>query len=182
MTPLMNALHEDHQHMRSLLTLLRNKLATAALGRPGNFILMSQVIDYLREYAEHYHHPKEQSIFAFLRAGYPQTGEQVERQLHEHRELEALTVALRRSLEGMGEEDMAQRHLFNKRLSSFIDKQLSHLTREEKLLFPLIECTLTPDNWLQYHAQAPEAVDRAYEQRLAQRYLELREALIEDLG
>jgi hemerythrin-like domain-containing protein len=182
MTPLMNALHEDHQHIRSLLTLLRNKLATLAQGRPGDFVLLGQVIDYLSEYAEQCHHRKENGLFAFLQASYPDTRDQVERQFGEHRELEALTAALRRSLEGGADLDASQRQVFVKGLSSFIDKQLSHLILEEDQLFPLIECTLTPDNWLQFHAQVPEKGDRAYERHLAQRYLELREALIEDLG
>lgn len=182
MTPLMNALHEDHQHIRSLLTLLRNKLATLEQGRRPNWPLMAQVIDYLGEYAEDYHHRKESAVFAFLRTGYPQSRVQVERQLEEHDELEAITAALRVGLEEAREGDALQSKRFTQELSRFIDKQLGHLTREESLLFPLIERTLTPDDWLQFHADVPRPVDNDGEQRLALRYLELREALIEDLG
>ncbi|WP_207063102.1 hemerythrin domain-containing protein [Motiliproteus sp. SC1-56] len=180
MMPLMNELHEDHQHIRSLLTLLRNKLGTVALGQPVNFKLMAEAVDYLCDYADRFHHRKETRVFEFLRRWYPESTAQVNRQLHEHVELEAATAQLRQTLGRIKSGDAVAEKDFPPHLERFMDKQLRHLTREEERLFPLIERTLTPDNWLHFQATAPE-LDRTGERQLAERYQALCEALIKDL-
>ncbi len=182
MKQIMSELLQDHQHISALLTILKNKLATLEdSGRP-DFNLMSEVLDYLDDYADGYHHSREDQIFNYLRNNHPECDSLISQANHEHQELALLTSALRESVEQVLLDAPFLLHDFIKRLRRFIDKQSQHLAMEEGRLFPLIEQLMTIDDWQQFSSQAQLRQDPLLSAERDERYQRLYNSLIDDLA
>ena len=60
------AWHEEHVYFSQLLQLLQREVDVFhTAGRP-NYELMFDIVSYLREYSDQYHHPREDEAFARL--------------------------------------------------------------------------------------------------------------------
>ena len=182
MKQIMTELHQDHQRIGMLLTILKNKLATLQDGARPNFNLMSEVLDYLEEYADDYHHVREDLLFSFISPRHHECETLVNQAHNEHRELARLTQALRESVEQVLLDMPFLLPDFCKRLSRYIEKQTQHLCFEEKRLFPLIEQLMTIDEWRQFAEQAPQRPDPLVSEARKHRYQRLSSALIDDLA
>ncbi|WP_210395407.1 hemerythrin domain-containing protein [Motiliproteus sediminis] len=182
MKQLMNALHQDHQQITVLLTILKNKLVTLQQGGKPNFALMAEVVDYLQDYAGSFHHEKEDHLYHYLRAHYPDTATVISQQFDEHRELAQLTHALARTIDAALMDAPVSLSDFSRQLSRFIDKQSHHLSQEENKVFPLIQRTLSRDEWHAVSQQLPQRDDPLASAGFEARYRHLAQALIEDLA
>ena len=182
MKQIISELHQDHQHISTLLTILKNKLATLELGGRPNFNLMSDLLDYLDDYADEYHHTREDLIFGFMRHHHPETDNLINQAEREHLELAQLTAALRDSVEQVLMDEPFSIPDFSNRLRRFISKQSQHLSFEEGRLLPLIDQLMTVSDWQKFSQQAPLQRDPDMEATRKERYQQLCSALIEDLA
>ncbi len=181
MKQIMSELHLDHQHIRALLTILKNKLATLeGSGRP-DFNLMSEVMDYLEDFAVGFHHVREGLLFSFVRVCHPQANGLIDLATKEHQALTRLTASLRESVEQVLQGRTFMPEGFVGRLSRYIDKQGQHLSFEEGRLYPLIEQLMAPQDWQQFSAQLPPRDDPLQASWRDDRYRRLYDSLIEDL-
>ena len=143
---------------------------------------MRDVLDFLDEYADGYHHAREDMIFDFICQYHQQTDNLVNQAKKEHLELASLTGALRSSVEQVLLDQPFSTQDFNKRLRRFIDKQSQHLVFEEGRLLPLIDRLMTTADWQRFAEQAPPKLNAHDEATRKERYQQLFNALIEDLG
>lgn len=182
MKQIMSELTQDHQHINALLTILKNKLVTLeGSGRP-DFNLMSEVLDYLDDYADGYHHVREDLIFNYLCTHHPECDSLVNQARQEHQELAQLTGGLRESVDQVLLDTPFLLHDFTQQLARFIDKQSEHLSMETDRLFPLIEKSMTLNDWQQFASQVPTRQNPLLAQeRNVARYQRLYNALIDDL-
>ena len=60
------AWHEEHVYFNQLLSLLRKQVDVFHRGEQPNYELMQDIITYLREYSDRFHHPREDVAFARL--------------------------------------------------------------------------------------------------------------------
>lgn len=177
MTQLMNELHQDHQQISVLLTILKNKLATLESGARPNFALMGEVVDYLSDYAGSCHHEREDVLYHYLLKHYPAHAQMVQQQLDEHRELARLTQEMGRATSAAIMDAPIALGEFARLLSRFIEKQQQHLSVEEHKLYPLAQRCLSPEDWSAITAQLPLPASTGHQRR----YRELTQALIDDL-
>lgn len=59
------SLHKDHLNIARLLDLLKHKLAAIRDEQRVSYFLIRDVVDYLREVSDKYHHPKEDIIYDY---------------------------------------------------------------------------------------------------------------------
>lgn len=182
MKEIMTGLYQDHQHIGRLLTILQNKLATMELGSQPNFHLMSEVLDYLEDYGDGYHHSREDLLFGYIRNHHHECDALVNQANNEHKELARLTRSLRESVDQALLDAPFLMKDFCKRMSRFIDAQRRHLSFEEQRLFPLIEQYMSLEDWQEFSAKAPYRHDPLEDEARSQDYQELANALIEDLS
>ncbi len=182
MVTLMNDLHQDHQHISVLLTILKNKLATLEVGSLPNFNLMADVVGYLIDYGDLYHHRKEDILYALICDRYPQTAVSLSQQLAEHDELKTLTTDLKASVDRALIDSPLPLSVFVKQLKRFVDKQSHHLNHEETRVFPLIEQHMTASDWRSLRRDLPCWNDPLPGGSLEERYNKLYEAMIDDLA
>lgn len=103
-SPGAGAWHEEHVYFGRLLDLLDSEVEVFAAGERPDYALMLEIIDYLREYSDRYHHPREDAAFAILGRRMPRLGPQLERLQQQHRVIaqagEALARYLAQALDG----------------------------------------------------------------------------------
>ena len=60
------AWHTEHAYFMRLLDLLHDQVAIFESGQRPKYDLMEDIISYLRNYSDRYHHPREDVAFARL--------------------------------------------------------------------------------------------------------------------
>ena len=182
MTLLMNDLRQDHKHISALLTILKNKLATLKMGSHPNFGLMAEVVDYLTDYADDYHHGKENLIYHYMQEHYPKKSGLISHQLREHEELRVLTKQLSSTIDQALMDMPFLLDEFTDQLEQFIDRQSQHLSVEDNKIFPAIEQVLSADDLAKLNEMLPRREDPLFGRTRESQYQALYDALIEDLA
>ena len=65
------AWHDEHMYFNRLLRLLQHEVEVFSTAEVPNYALMLDIISYLRDYADQYHHPREDEVFRRLAAHRP---------------------------------------------------------------------------------------------------------------
>jgi hemerythrin-like domain-containing protein len=156
-------LHKDHVNFSRLLKVLSEKTTALKEDRIPNYDLMRDVLDYLENYADLYHHPKENLIYSFHLKRSTSGKETFEQLMQEHVELKQLTVQLYRAVDGLLHGEILPKEKFIEQLSEFVARQRQHLDTEESEIFPLLEKSLTADDWKQIEKTMPKQTDPLFD-------------------
>lgn len=118
-------------------------------GDEPNFNLLYAILDYLVEYPERWHHPKENDyLFKVLRQRRPEAGPLIEDLETEHVEGERLIVELRETLRQYENTGTAAFPAFAQAVETYAVFQWDHMRKEEETLLPFAEKSLTEEDWL----------------------------------
>ncbi|OEE85629.1 hypothetical protein A1OQ_02960 [Enterovibrio norvegicus FF-162] len=174
---LVASIHRDHSNISRLLRLLTQNLGAIRDEKPVNFGQIRDTVMYLQEYAEKYHHPKEDLIYHYYVSHYDDL-EGVAKLDAEHEELAVLTAEFADTVEMILMDAVIPLDLFADRLNKFVEQQRSHLELEESSVLPAIEKTLTTDDWNSLQSQwEEEEQDPLFGEQVAVRFKELAAAL-----
>ena len=139
---MLSSLHKDHLNITRLLTLLKQKLAAIRNEQPVSYFLLRDVVDYLREVSDKYHHPKEDMIYDYY------LKYRVANRLHEeHARLLDAGTELKEMVEMILMDAVIPLDQFVARLEQFIEQQEAHMNYEEGVIFPHLRDSLTEDDW-----------------------------------
>ena len=153
------ALHRDHANMNKLLDLLEAQIARLRAAEPTDYILMSQILDYMASYPGSIHHPREDVIYRRLMDTHPDAAQEVRALFHEHRELEDLTSELSELLHSIAVGEIIARDRVEKVATAYVDRSRRHMVLEEEHVYPLIESRLSDTDWSAIESQAPSDSD-----------------------
>lgn len=124
-----------------------------------DFRLLHAMLDYIVEYPERWHHPKENRwLFATLLQRHPPAGKLVAELQREHEEGARLIGSLKAALTRFAQGTEASRQAFVDAVEQYAEFQWAHIRREEEQLLPLAEQVLTAPDW-QHITQAFEEND-----------------------
>ncbi|MFM4702016.1 hemerythrin domain-containing protein [Aeromonas bivalvium] len=146
-------LHQDHLNIAKLLKLLKSKLDAINEERAVNYALVRDVIDYLREVSDSYHHPKEDLIYEYYLKYRLVEGEISHRLQLEHASLIEAGTELKEMVEMILLDAVIPLDQFTAKLARFIAQQEAHMNYEEGVVFPLLREALTEDDWRQLEQQ-----------------------------
>src|SRR5438046_1876506 len=93
--------HTEHVYFRRLLELLQNELDTFHRGERPNYELMLDVVAYLRDYSDQFHHPREDVAFARLAQRCPELKLDLARLTQEHHVIARAGETLRQHIEAI---------------------------------------------------------------------------------
>lgn len=141
------AWHEEHVYFNQLLDLLQREVYVFHTGARPNYELMSDIVSYLRDYGDQFHHPREDVAFARLAERLPGMELPLGRLAQEHRVIahagETLVAQIDAILGGAvvprGELEMAA--------ATYLVYYGNHLSKEEEDVVPLAAKYLTPQDW-----------------------------------
>ncbi|MCB1755189.1 MAG: hemerythrin domain-containing protein [Gammaproteobacteria bacterium] len=164
MQKLMAELRRDHRNIGRLLKLLEGELDKMSNDGDPDLLLMLDIVDYVENYPDLVHHPRENLVFAAYKAKSLEGAEIVDGLLEEHRLLPKMTRLFRTLLEEVSDSAIIiTRDELRAKAQEYIDRQREHLNTEERLMFPMIESTLDEEDWHDLEATSPEYKDPLFD-------------------
>jgi len=164
----------EHAYFNRLLDLLHREVDVFPTGGQPNYELMLDIISYLREYSDHYHHPREDIAFARLERHRPQLAATLARLRQEHRVIANTGETLERLLTAIIEGSIVARTEVEAAAATYLVYYGKHIAREESDVLPHASRALTPDDWQAVRDAIPAAADPLFGETPVQRYRELR--------
>ena len=166
--------HTEHVYFRRLLDLLHRQVQIFETGQRPNYELMLHVITYLREYSDHYHHPREDVAFARLGRHYPELAPVLSRLRQEHRVIANAGEKLLQLLSDVLEDAMVPRTDIEAAAATYLAYYRSHIATEESEVLARAEDSLTLEDWDAVNAAVPPGDDPLFGETPGQHYRELR--------
>ncbi len=131
----------EHQLILRMITLVENNTAKLIEGRFSNWDFYLDAIDFVRNYADHFHHAKEEDILflELVKNGMPEKSSPIEAMLMEHdqgrafiKNLESATLKIRAGF-SENQEALAQN------AQGYAALLRGHIEKEDTILYPLAE-------------------------------------------
>ena len=149
MHPAAEILRDEHLAIAAVLYRLRSLARRMRAGvEPANLPLLHAILDYIVEYPDRWHHPKEsRHLFAAVRSRMPGAGALIDELEREHRDGDRHIAALQRELSALEQGDAAARASVAQAAAAYADMQWEHIRKEEDVLMPLAERVLDAGDW-----------------------------------
>jgi hemerythrin-like domain-containing protein len=151
--------HEDHVYFNELLGLLQREVDLFHMGESPNYQLMLDIISYLHEYGDQYHHPREDEAFRRLLGYCPDRELPIARLHQEHRVIAHAGETLRGLLEEAAGDAMIRRAEIEVAAATYLVYYGNHIAKEEEDILPRAARHLGAADWLAVKNAAPAARD-----------------------
>jgi hemerythrin-like domain-containing protein len=140
-TDIIGKLMEEHRLILRMITLLENNARATAEGRYKEWRFYLDGVDFIRGYADRFHHAKEEDVLftTLVMNGMPEKNSPVAAMLMEHEQgrdyVRQLENAVSEAMEGIAgrEEIIAQNAM------AYAELLREHITKENGILYPLAE-------------------------------------------
>ena len=117
-------------------------------GAQPDFQLLHAMFDYIVEYPDRWHHPKESDyVFKAVRERNPDARELLDELEEEHKEGDRLIEDLKGKLIRLERGGGDTRVLFVDAVERYAEFQWEHIRKEEDRLMPIAEKSLTAEDW-----------------------------------
>ena len=171
---LIAACHEEHVYFKQLLHLLQREVDVFHTGARPNYELMFDIVSYLREYSDRFHHPREDEAFARLAKHCPDMKLQLARLAQEHRVIAQSGETLLRQIDQIVDGSYVPREEVEAAAATYLVYYGNHIAREEEDVLTLAAQHLGAEDWEAVKAAAPAGKDPLFGKETEQRYRELR--------
>ena len=173
-----DALRQEHVNMAKLLTLLERQVAIFDSGQRPDYDIMLGVVEYLRDWSDRWHHPKEDLILDRLRQRDPAAAEKVGELEKGHEALADLTNQFVDVIrEVLGEEELP-RDRVSGLAAEFIRSQRRHMDGEEAVFLPAAERALTSEDWAEIAMRISNPEDPLFGREVEKRFEVLRRDIL----
>jgi hemerythrin-like domain-containing protein len=174
MTDPIAAWHAEHAYFNRLLDLLHKQVDAFHAAERPNYELMLDIISYLREYSDRFHHPREDVAFARLAKRCPDMELVLARLRQEHRVIAHAGETLRNHLEAVLGGTIVPLAEIEVAAATYLVYYGNHIAKEEEDVLPRAAKVLTPADWEAVRAAVPPAHDPLFGDHPEARYRELR--------
>ncbi|WP_432474012.1 hemerythrin domain-containing protein [Amphritea sp. HPY] len=179
---LLNELHQDHLNLNKLLAVLGNKLSKLKQGELPNFILLADAVDYISNYADRYHHPREDEMYHYFHdLDCKELTEAIDLCVAEHKRLKQYSDELLVEVDCILNDAVVPMDEFIDLLDTFLTHQVEHLNLEEGTLFPLLDDLASAEQWAELELKLPKMDDPLFGEQQKERYTQLYTDLLQDM-
>jgi hemerythrin-like domain-containing protein len=169
--------HAEHADFSRLLDLLDEQVRMFNEGERPNYGVMLDILSYLREAPDRFHHPREDVMLAQLARRDPSMEMQVNRLLQEHRVIAVAGEELRARLEDVIAGNVMPRANLEASAAVFLTYYRHHLSTQEREVLPRAEKALTREDWVTIANVINPGPDPLFGDAPQERYRELRRRL-----
>jgi len=170
MSDVIDTLQAEHRNLRSLLELLQEQTEILAGGGRPDFDLLIDVLDYIANYPDIIHHPKEDAVFNVYLERSDQGADTIRSLLAEHETLRGQTKELKDALSGVDQDVFVPREKLEQKCRAYIDLQRRHMAVEESAVFPLMRRELKGADWKRIEADIPLKADPLFGEEVQEEY------------
>lgn len=149
----------EHGNVAQLLLVLEAQLEILSVGEPCDLELVSEVLHYLVNFHDRFHHPREKAASLHVAARVVSARSALAAIARQHAELEARGAALLLAIDGPAIEPEPMRRALGVDGFAYVALLRAHMLAEESSLFPLVERTLTDDEWAAIVARVGASID-----------------------
>lgn len=174
------AWQSEHADFRRLLALLQRQVDVFHTGERPNYELMLDIISYLREFADRFHHPREDAAFACLAQRFPEMKPDLARLSQEHRVIAQAGEMLLKHLNAILAGAIVPRSEIEVAAATYLAYYGNHIAREEEDVLTRAAKELTPADWKAVMDAAPGGHDPVFSDKPEARYKELRRRIALD--
>jgi hemerythrin-like domain-containing protein len=168
------AWHAEHAYFNRLLDLLHRQVDVFPKGGEPNYMLMLDIISYLREYSDQYHHPREDVAFARMAARCPALELVFARLQQEHGVIAHAGETLRNHIEAVLGGTIVPLAKIEAAAATYLVYYGNHIAKEEEDVLPRAAQVLAPEDWEAVRAAVPPAHDPLFGDHPEERYRQLR--------
>lgn len=141
------AWHTEHTYFHQLLGVLHKQVDLFHRGEQPNYELMQDIIGYLREYSDRFHHPREDVAFACLAKRCPDLELVLARLGQEHRVIASAGEVLLGQLRAIVSGAIVPRGALEVAAATYLVYYGNHIAKEEEDVLPRAAKVLTPEDW-----------------------------------
>jgi len=141
------ALVEEHRLILRMLALLEQNAPLTAVGRYSNYQFYRDAVDFIRNYADRFHHAKEEVILfeALITNGMPRENSPVAAMLLEHDQGRAYVKAMEEAALAAEGGDATRTSALAENTLAYLTMLREHIDKEDTILYPLAERVI-PEN------------------------------------
>jgi hemerythrin-like domain-containing protein len=166
--------HAEHVYFGHLLELLRRQLDLFHRGERPNYQLMLDILSYLRDYSDEFHHPREDEAFARLAAHCPDMKVALARLEQEHRVIARTGEVLHGQLTAILEDAIVRREDVEAALATYLVYYGNHIAKEEEDIVGRAAQLLDAGDWEAVRTAVPAEPDPLFGGGSGERYRALR--------
>jgi hemerythrin-like domain-containing protein len=167
---LLQELRQDHVNLCRVLRLLESQIDALRGGGQANFHMLGEIVDYVRNYPDLIHHPREDMIFLVYLKRFPDNRFLIERLMEEHRTLIARTTAIGSAMEQWRCELPVPREHMARLFTEYLCMQWDHVNLEEQQVYRLLDEGLGAEDWEHIEAVMPRGPDPLFGELMRRRY------------
>jgi hemerythrin-like domain-containing protein len=138
---------EEHQLILRMIALVEKNTALLASGKFRNWTFYLDAVDFIRNYADRFHHAKEEDVLfiELIKNGMPEKQSPIEAMLMEHDQGRAHVRAMEEAAQKALAGETGQAALIADHAKGYASLLRSHIEKEDTILYPLSERVL-PEN------------------------------------
>lgn len=168
------AWHEEHVYFHQLLQVLQQQLDRFHRGETMNYELVQDIVSYLHEYADRFHHPREDVAFACLAKRCPDLQLPLARLGQEHRVIAHAGATLLNAIRAVLGGAIIPRAEIEVAAATYLVYYGNHIAREEEDVLPRATKELQAEDWAAVRAAVKPGPDPLFGDNPQARYRELR--------
>jgi hemerythrin-like domain-containing protein len=174
------AWREEHEYYARLLRLLQKQVDVFHAGLEPNYALMQDIVSYLREYSDRFHHPREDVAFERLASYCPELELVVARLQQEHRVIAHAGATLMAHIEAALEGSILPREQLEAAAATYLIYYQNHIRTEETAILARAGQHLTAEDWEAVRAAVLVAPDPMLGVDPQSRFRELRRQIAQE--
>ena len=153
MTSALTIIKDEHRALAAVLHGLLHLVGQIRdAGQAPDFVLMKSMLDYIVNFPDRLHHPKEDEyVYRVLRERDPSTAATLDELQDEHRRGPDVTRTMVDALDAYSRDANAFQ-AFAKAVASYAEFQWAHLRKEEEVILPIAQKALLPTDWTEIDA------------------------------
>ena len=182
MSKILATLRDEHANMSRLLDVLDDQIAVFGRGDTPDYESIRSILDYMLEYSDRYHHPKEDLIYHRLRLRHPEAQSAIHDLSKEHEKLSEQTRRVDESMKSIAEGSELSREAVMGTAAGLTETLRRHLEIEEKTVFLDAERYLTDEDWAAIEVQAVEGDDPLFGPEAHEIYRRLKGRIMDPAG
>ena len=170
MKDIIEKLHQDHIHVAKLLDLYDKQLQILMKGGNPNYIIMRDIMKYMKCYPDVVHHPLEEIIFEKIENKDKVLDENIEKLCKQHSEIDNIGEELYNKLSTIAAGVVTSLDDFKKWSEKYLELMRSHMDLEEGKVFPKIRELFTEVDWEDIDLELSKQHDPIFGARIEAQY------------
>ena len=179
---ILEQLHQDHINLSRLLEVLEMKIQKLKEGDSPNFQLLSELVEYIGNYADQSHHPREDHMYHYFELRDTNLDKDLKACEAQHVDLKQLSREVTETVDAVMHDAVIPMAEFIQRLENFVQRERAHINFEEQAIFPKINAISTADDWKELEKNLPQHEDPLFGEKQGENYREIYKAMIQEVS